>query len=287
MIVYLNGRFVPAEQASVSVFDRGFLYGDGLFESVRVYAGRPFLWESHVQRLVQGAAALHIVLPTDPEGLRATVFELLRVNHVSDAIVRISISRGPGPRGYSIRGANSPTLVITCHPAAPIDGLSATAWRLHTSRHRVPARDPVAAFKTTNKLTHILARAEAEAAGADEALLLNTDGHLAETSAANIFWLRDQAAYTPHLDAGGLAGVTRSFVLALLRASGWETQEVLTQPNALVEATCIFLTVSTLGIVEITHLDQRPVARDPRLAAIRDAYRKAIKAQVQSAGICD
>lgn len=287
MMVYLNGRFVPAEQASVSVFDRGFLYGDGLFESVRVDAGRPFLWEAHVHRLVQGAAALHIVLPIDPGSLHAAVIELLRVNQMSDAIVRISISRGPGPRGYSIRGADSPTVVITCHPATPIDGLSTTAWRLHTSRHRVPARDPVAAFKTTNKLTHILARAEAEDAGADEALLLNTDGHLAETSAANLFWLHNQSARTPHLDAGGLAGVTRSFVLALLRASGWETQEVLAKPDALAEASAIFLTVSTLGIIEITHLDQRPVARDPRLTAVRDAYRKAVQAQVQSAGICD
>ena len=113
MMVYLNGRFVPAEQASVSVFDRGFLYGDGLFESVRINAGRPFLWESHVHRLVQGAAALHIVLPIDPGSLHAAVIELLLVNQMSDAIVRISISRGPGPRGYSIRGADSPTVVIT------------------------------------------------------------------------------------------------------------------------------------------------------------------------------
>jgi len=277
MTVYLNGRFVPAEQATVSVFDRGFLYGDGLFESVRVYGGQPFLWQAHAHRLAQGASALQIRLPSDSETLRSTLLELLERNELTNAVVRISISRGPGPRGYSIRGADRPTLVMAAHPAASLDELPTLRWSLHTASLRLPARDPVAAFKTANKLSHILARTEAEAAGADEALLLNTDGHVAETSAANVFWLSGHSAYTPHLNAGCLAGVTRAFVLSLLRTGGWDTREILAGPDALLQASGGFITVSTLGIVEISHVDRQPVAQDPRLTKLRDAYMNAIR----------
>jgi aminodeoxychorismate lyase len=286
MIVYLNGRFVPAEQATVSVFDRGFLYGDGLFESVRVYAGQPFLWQAHTQRLIQGAAALRIALPTDMETLRSSLTELLDRNQLANAVVRISLSRGSGPRGYSIRGADQPTLVMAAHPAASLTELPALGWTLHTARHRLPAHDPVAAFKTANKLTHILARTEAEAAGADEALLLNTDGHVAETSAANVFWLAGRTAFTPDLNAGCLAGVTRGFVLSLLQNQGWETREVLAGPEALLNSEGAFMTVSTLGIVAITHLDRQPIAQHPRLGDLRESYRKAIGHPPSSDGIC-
>ncbi len=286
MIVYLNGRFVPAEQATVSVFDRGFLYGDGLFESVRVYSGQPFLWQSHARRLIQGAAALRIPLLTDMEMLRSSLIELLDRNQLTNAVVRISLSRGSGPRGYSIRGADQPTLVMAAHPAAGLADLPALAWTLHTAGHRLPAGDPVASFKTANKLTHILARTEAEAAGADEALLLNTEGHVAETSAANVFWLSNRTAYTPHLDAGCLAGVTRGFVLSLLQTQGWETREVLTGPSALTNSEGAFMTVSTLGIVAITHLDRQPIAQHPNLRDLREAYRNAIGHPPGTDGIC-
>lgn len=286
MMVYLNGRFVPADQATVSVFDRGFLYGDALFESLRVESGFPFLWEAHIQRLAQGAAALQIPLALDSESLRSSVSELLRLNGLTHAVVRISLSRGQGQRGYSIRGAGTPTLVIAAHPAPAPNELPTTPWRLHTASSRLPAKDPVAGFKTANKLTHILARTEAEAAGADEALLLNTDGHLTETSAANLFWLQDRTAHTPALDAGGLAGVTREFVLRLLRSSGWETRETLAEPASLFQASGIFITLSTLGIVEISHLDQRPLARDPRVAGLRDNFWNLLRREANADGIC-
>ncbi len=277
MIVYLNGRFLPSGEASVSVFDRGFLYGDGLFETIRVDAGRPWLWEAHARRLTEGATALRIALPTDPGQLRAALVELLRLNQLSDAIARISVSRGIGPRGYSIRGCDQPTVVIAVHPAAPFPEAPPAPWRLHTARARLPARDPIAAFKTSSKLVHILARAEAEEAGADEALLLSTDGHVAEASAANLFWLGERGAFTPHPDAGGLAGVTRGFMMGLMRAAGWELQEVLATPDSLRGATGVFLTVSTLGLVEASHLDGNPLARDPRVSGLQAIYRRAVR----------
>src|SRR5687768_11022460 len=115
MIVYLNGRFVPEEQACVSIHDRGFLYGDALFETIRIYNGEPFLWQEHMSRLRAGCDALRIK-PAAEEELISCLTELLRLNSLSDAVARISLSRGPGPRGYSPRGADRPTLCIALFP---------------------------------------------------------------------------------------------------------------------------------------------------------------------------
>ncbi|MGE3308588.1 MAG: aminotransferase class IV [Limisphaerales bacterium] len=283
MIVYLNGRFVASDQAMVSVFDRGFLYGDGLFETMRIDAGHPWLWDAHAHRLSEGAKALRITLPSSPDQLRDALNELLRRNGLTDAIARISISRGAGHRGYSIRGSEQPTVVITVHPAAPFPANPPPPWRLRTAQARLPAGDPFAPFKTASKLLHILARAEAEEAGADEALLLNTSGHIAETSAANLFWIEKHGACTPHPDAGGLAGVTRGFVMGLLRNAGWEVREVLASPDALHAANGVFATVSTQGLVEVSHLDGSPLARDPRIADLQWMYRDAVRAPAPSA----
>lgn len=286
MTVYVNGNFVPAEQAAVSVFDRGFLYGDGLFESVRVYDGMLVYWDAHAARLQRGAHALRIRIPVPLDQLRESACEILKRNLLANAILRISLSRGPGPRGYSIRGAETPTLVITAHPAPALDATPSTTWRLHTARVRLAARDPIGEFKTTSKLTHILARAEAEDAGADEALLLNTDGHIAESAAANLFWLGSDTAFTPALSSGCLAGVTRGIMLELLAAQGWKISEVLAGPEVLASALAVFTTVSSLGVVEISHLDGRPLPRHPALSTLRAAYQTAISMAVKSSRIC-
>ncbi len=287
MTVYLNGTFIPDTQASVPVSDRGFLYGDALFETVRAYDGRLFLWDAHMDRLLEGADALRLRLPETPEQLRTAAAELLRRNQLPDAVLRLTVSRGSGPRGYSIRGALTPTVVITSHPAPPLNDALPPALRLHTARHRLPAGDPIARFKTASKLLHVLARAEAEEAGGDEALLLNTDGHLTETSAANLFWIRDNTLLTPHLAAGGLAGVTRAFVIDLIRAAGWPFHETLEPPAALLNASGAFLTVSTLGVVPVASIDNCPIPSHPRIPALHHAYLDAVRRELRSEpGIC-
>lgn len=282
MTVYLNGAFLPDTQASVPVSDRGFLYGDALFETVRAYDGRLFLWDAHMDRLLQGAQALRLRLPETPGQLHAAAAELLRRNQLSNAVLRLTVSRGSGPRGYSIRGAHNPTVVITSHPAPPLTDAIPPAWNLHTARHRLPAGDPVARFKTASKLLHVLARAEAEEAGADEALLLNTDGHLAETSAANLFWIHENTILTPHLDAGGLAGVTRAFVIDLIRTAGWPLHETLAPPTALLNASGAFITVSTLGVVPVASIDNSPLPSHPRIPALHHAYLDAVRRELRS-----
>src|SRR6266403_5504984 len=116
MIVFLDGKFVPEEQAVVSVFDRSFLYGDGLFETMRVSGGQPFLWTEHLERLQRGAAFLKIQIPFSADVLRAHAEQLIRLNQLPDALLRLTLSRGVGPRGYSPRGADDPRLVMALHP---------------------------------------------------------------------------------------------------------------------------------------------------------------------------
>ena len=182
MLVFLNGEFVPEQRAVVSIFDRGFLYGDGLFETIRVFNGKPFRWTHHLERLQRGAAYLKINAPFSVDALRGFADELVRKNKSPDSLLRLVVSRGAGPRGYSPAGAEHPSVVMSVHPPTNANPESPPAWRLITSSLRVAANDPLTRFKTCNKLPQILARAEADAAGVDEALLLNTERALVDAS---------------------------------------------------------------------------------------------------------
>lgn len=272
MTVFLNGRFVPEEQAVVSVFDRGFLYGDGLFETLRVCRGRPFRWGQHLSRLQAGAALLRLPLPFAPEELRRFAEALIAQNQMPDCLLRLQLTRGIGARGYSVRDATQPALVMSLHPAPALDPHAPPRWCLALAAVRVPAGDPLAVVKTTNKLPQILARAEAEARGADEALLLNTDGHVAEAAGSNLFWIENGVIGTPPLAAGVLAGVTRGVVLQLCAARGWTVHERRIGPGHLRGVEGVFLTLSTLGVVEAVELEGQPLNRSPLVETLRADY---------------
>jgi branched-chain amino acid aminotransferase len=272
MTVFLNGRFVPESEAMVSVLDRGFLYGDGLFEAVRVANGRAFRWDAHLERLKRGADYVSLRLPCTEEALRDWVGELILRNELREGLLRVVLSRGVGPRGYSPRGATEPTLVMTVHPLPPQSADRAAAWSLVTSRMRLPANEALAQFKTCNKLPQVLARAEADAAGADEALLLNTDGHIVESSSGNLFWVADQHVCTPPLASGILAGVTRSIILELCIELGIQTRQAPIAPVELAQTDGVFLSLSTMGVAEAVSLDGRDLSRSPLTEHLRLAY---------------
>src|SRR5262249_6212778 len=141
MIVFLNGKFVPEEQALVSVFDRSFLYGDGLFETCLVCNGKPFRWNQHLERLQRGADFLRIRVPFTAAELGTFAEQLLQENRTKDALLRLTLSRGVGVRGYSPRGADSPFLVVSLHPFAGLCSVQMPAWRLGTSSFRLPAQE--------------------------------------------------------------------------------------------------------------------------------------------------
>ena len=272
MIIFLNGEFVLEEHAVVSIFDRGFLYGDGLFETIRVLNGKPFRWAAHLARLQRGAEFLKIKLPLPPDALRDFAGEIMAKNQIPEGLLRLTLSRGVGARGYSPKGATRPTLAMTLHPAPKEDAQNPPRWKLVTASLRLPARDPLAAFKTANKLAQVLARAEADAEGADEALLLNTDDFVAETTGANVFWMERDTVCTPPLDAVILPGVTRAAVLEICRQLNLPVTEASVPAERLRLADGIFLALSSWGVVEVAALDGRNFSPSPLAAKIRAAY---------------
>ena len=271
MITYLNGRFVSESEAVVPVTDRGFLYGDGVFETLRVQHGEPVWWARHMARLERGLSLLRITLPRRSDELRHHAGELIQQNQLPDSTLRLSISRGSGRRGYSIQGADTPTVVMTLHPLVP----PPSSLRLATATIRVPAHDPIALTKSANKLPHILARAEAEERGADEALLLNIAGDVAEASASNIFWIEGGAVCTPPLADGALAGVTREVVLEVCRQHQMPAGEITAPRSRLLGAEAVFLTNSTIGIVPASEIDAQRIAQSPLVPRLQEWLRDA------------
>ena len=276
MVAFVNGRFVPEEDAVVSIHDRCFLYGDGLFETIRIYDGKPFRWAQHLERLKCGARFLKIELPFTPEEIRQSAGILIEQNQQSEAILRMTLSRGVGVRGYSTRGANTPFLVMTLHPT-PIVAPNNPVWRLITSSIRVPAKDPIATLKTCNRLVQIFARMEAETQCADEALLLNTNGQLAEAASSNVFWIENQTIFTTPLADSALAGVTRGVILELCPGLGLRCEERSISPNQLREAEGVFATLTTAEIVEVMSLDGVAIKQSPIVGQLREAYHRQIR----------
>ncbi len=272
MTVFLNGAFVPEEQAMVSVFDRGFLFGDALFEALLVRRGRPFGWDEHFERLQRGADFLKLGVPLSNVQLLDATRELLRRNQMTECMMRLSLSRGVTERGYSPKNARNAALVITLYPAPRTDWSSLLRWPIITSSVRVPANDPLTAIKTANKLHHVLARAEADDAHANEAVLLNSDGKIAEGTTSNIFWIRDDALWTPSLSCGALPGVTRSAVLGLCRRFGVPAYATAGARDDLIQAQGVFLTLSSFGVVEVMSLDGQPLRAAPLTGKIHAAF---------------
>ena len=270
MIVFLNGEFVPEDQAVVSVNDRSFLYGDGLFETMRIVHGRPFRMAQHLERLVRGADFLKIKLPFTPKEIQKFAEQLVGKNEMPEAVLRVTLSRGVGPRGYSPRGAERPVMVMTMHPTPPLDQI--VEWSLVTSSFRIPASDPVSSFKTTSKLLNIMARAEAEEKGADEALIINTNGEVAETTSGNLFWVYQDKICTVPTGRGVLPGITRAVVLEICQALELETNKRVIKPEALRNSQGIFVSQSVFGIVPVTSFDGLPVTPSPLVDQISRAY---------------
>jgi branched-chain amino acid aminotransferase len=300
MIVFLNGQFVPEEQAVVSVFDRSFLYGDGLFETMRVTKGKPFRWWAHMERLRKGGDFIGLKIPFACKSLEKFAHELIAKNQMAEALLRLTVSRGIGPRGYSPKGADKPIVVMTLHPfpgapnsnSARFTGSSKHAgsetgapakWKLHTASLRLPAGEKLAHFKTANKLAQVLARAEADAVGADEALLCNTEGFVIEGASCNLFWIEGDTVCTPPLASGILAGVTRAVTVELCGQLAVSVSERQITAADLQRTAGVFLTLSSLGVVEATSLDGVTLSSAPLVAKLRAAYDELLEREAGAA----
>jgi len=282
MMVILNGQLVPEREAVVSVFDRGFLYGDGLFETLRLYQGRPFRWAQHLERLQRGAAVLNLSLPFDSAMLRRFVDDLVNENRMPNAVLRIAVSRGVGLRGYSPRGAGPPTLIMSLQPAPVLDPADPPCWRLMCSSFSIPAGDQFARAKHASRLVQVLARAEAEAKGFDEALLLNSAGEVAEATSSNLFWIENGTACTPPLSSGALDGVTRGVVSEICATLRVPVQEHSAPLEALQRADGVFLTQSVWEIVPVRSIDHHPVGQAAVVDQLRAIYRELVRRETQA-----
>lgn len=277
MIVFVNGEFVPEERAVISVFDRGFLYGDGLFEGIRVFNGKLFRWRQHWERFQHGANFLKIAVPFSAEAVAGFAKRLIAENQMPDSLVRLTLSRGVGQRGYSPKNAERPTLVMATHPMAAVEPSNPPAWRVFVSSFRLPAGEPLARFKNLNKLPQVLARAEADAEGADEALLLNSDGYVVEGSTSNLFWVRGETVCTPPLPSGILPGVTRAVVLEICARAGIDAREENIASGGLEKMDGAFLSLSSSGIAEVEFINGKPLARSLIAKKISEAYWNSVR----------
>jgi branched-chain amino acid aminotransferase len=278
--VWLDGRLVPLRRARVSVFDRGFLQGDGVYETIRAYRGRPFRLVEHLARLRASARAVGIALPGGVAPLgRAVAAVLRRLGGAADARVRITVTRGNAGPDPAPRRDPRPTRVVTAAPYTPPSpaeyarGVPAVVTRIRRNDRR--AQDP--AIKATSLLNTLLALREARRAGAREAILLAPDGRLAEAASANLFFVRGGTLHTPALESGILAGVTRALVLDLARRLGIPVREGRYRPTALLGADEAFVTASTIEILPLSSVGRRrfPPIR-PVTRALREAYRVTV-----------
>lgn len=268
MVVYLNGRFVREEEAVISIDDRGFLYGDGLFETIRVYERELFLWPDHIKRWLAGCKALRIISPLSPNELLRVCWELLDRNQMKNAMLRITLSRGRGMRGYSPRGADHPTLVIAAY--APIT--LPKAYRVITASEPVAPQDALSGFKHPNRLRSVLARAEADEAGAQEALMLDTRGHVMEGTSTNVFWITGGTICTPPLD-GVLGGTTRAHILRLCDSLGIPQRQRRTALKPLLNADGVFLTSCGIEVMEVSHINGHRLRRSKITEKLKRHYR--------------
>ncbi len=261
LMVYLNGELVPAEEAKVSVFDHGVLYGDGVFEGIRAYNGRVFRLQQHLERLYDSARAIMLSIPLTIEELTEAILETCRANELTDAYIRLVVTRGPGDLGLDPRKCPKPTVFIIAdrielYPEEYYEkGLEVITCV--TRRNSPDALDP--AIKSLNYLNNILAKLETVRAGVPEGIMLSSNGYVAECTGDNIFLVRDDHVITPPISVGNLRGITRQVVMELLAGMGIETQEELFRLLEVYNAKEIFLTGTAAEVAPVVKVDGRAI----------------------------
>lgn len=259
--IYISGKFVPQEEAKISVFDHGLLYGDGVFEGLRAYRGMVFRLAEHIVRLYESAKAIWLTIPMSQNQMCDAVNEAVRINKIDDGYIRLVVTRGAGTLGLDPNRCSDPQVIIIA------DAISLYPQELYeqgleivtvsVQRTHPAALNP--RIKSLNYLNNILAKIEGLQAGCIEALMLNHKGEVAECTGDNIFLVRSGVLYTPPLDAGILGGITRAAVIELAQEAGLEVREVpLTKHDVYVADEC-FLTGTAAEVIPVVKVDSRAI----------------------------
>lgn len=260
--IYLNGQLVGKEQAVVSVYDHGLLYGDGVFEGIRVYSSKVFRHEEHIDRLYESALAIRLQIPISKEEMITAVNDTVAANGIVDGYVRLVVTRGAGSLGLDIRRTSNPQVIIIADTISlyPED-LYENGLKIITAstiRNHPAALSP--RIKSLNYLNNILAKIEGTDADSLEALMLNHRGEVAECTGDNIFIVKNGVLKTPSIDAGILEGVTRNVVMELAREAGIEVVECPLLRHDIYVADECFLTGTAAEVIAVVELDRRPIA---------------------------
>src|SRR4051812_602422 len=270
--IYISGKFHPQEDAKISVFDHGLLYGDGIFEGLRAYGGKVFRLREHIERLYESAKAIWLEIPLSQEKMRDAVNESVRINNIQDGYIRLVVTRGAGTLGLDPNRCSNPQVIIiadaiSLYPRELYDnGLEIVT--VSVQRTHPAALNP--RIKSLNYLNNILAKIEGLQAGCIEALMLNHKGEVAECTGDNVFLVRNGVLFTPPLEAGILEGVTRDAVIEIAQDADIEVRAVpITKHDVYIADEC-FLTGTAAEIVPVVKVDSRtigtgkpgPVTRD-------------------------
>jgi branched-chain amino acid aminotransferase len=277
MKVYIDGKFYDEKNAKISVFDHGLLYGDGVFEGIRAYNGRVFRLKEHIDRLFYSAKAIMLDLPLSHAGIMKAVIESCRRNKIKDGYVRLVVTRGTGGLGLNPHRCKKPSLIIIADKIQlyPVEYYSRglDIITVPTTRNYHNAVNP--AIKSLNYLNNVLAKIEAINGGCEEAIMLNTQGYVAECTGDNIFIVTGNQLLTPPLSAGALYGITRNVVLDLAREQGLTVGEPnLTRYDLFIAEEC-FLTGTGAEIIPVVKIDGRVIGSGkpgPVTRKLVDAY---------------
>jgi branched-chain amino acid aminotransferase len=287
--VYVNGRIAPAEEAVIPVYDHGFLYGEGVYETLRTYNLVPFLYERHARRLRESAAYLELDVPFTDEQLLKRIHDTVAAAGAKDeAYIRVLLTRGVGELTYDVKATPVPSLVIIVKPLEePPPGVLTDGIRVALVpilRNHPGSVNPL--IKSNNLLNNALAMQEANRRGAEEGLMCNYRGELSECSQSNFFMVRAGVALTPRSQAGLLEGITRSFLFDVGRDAGIDVREETLHPEDLESADEAFITSTTRELSPVTRIDGRPVGSGrpgPITIRLLEGYRKRARELTRAA----
>ncbi|MCX5887076.1 MAG: branched-chain-amino-acid transaminase [Proteobacteria bacterium] len=255
-LVWLNGTLCPKKEAKISIDDRGFLFGDGVFETMRSYGSRVFRLDKHLTRLFDSLAIVHLSIPYTSVELGKAVNDTLEANQLQEAYIRLTVTRGRGGIGIDLPEKPSPTIIIVARKFIPYpEQVYREGLKTGISGIKQNLSSSIARIKSLNFLDHILARIEARERGLDEAILLNTEGFVCEGAVSNIFIVRQGSLITPDRESGILPGVTREVIIELALREGIRIEERKVKPSELKEADECFLTNTLMEIMPVSEID--------------------------------
>lgn len=285
-LVYLNGRFVSKSKAKISVFDYGFCYGDGLFETMRSYNGQVFRLAAHLERLFSSSKIIDLKIPLTRDQLKQAAMKIIRHNKLDSACLRLTISRGVSEERLEPSSCQQATVVLSAAKLKPYpkefyqEGIKTIVSSIRRNERSVLSR-----LKSLSFLDSLLAREEARERGADGAIMLNSQDYVSEASTSNLFMVKGGKLFTPPIEAGCLPGITRQVVVGLANRLSIGFRETLFRLNDLAKADEIFLTNSLAEIMPVTRLDDKEISSGRPGSITKEltqSYRKLVEEETKA-----